>query len=53
MLVIWGYASPDVARSDVIDHPIGAMYDTRTGTVEADMGRYDGKNDEHGAPAEH
>ena len=43
ILVIWGYASPDVANSKVIDHPIGSMYDAGTGKVEHDMGRHDGK----------
>lgn len=41
ILVIWGYISPDVSNSKVLDHPIGSMYDQRTGEVSHDMGRYD------------
>lgn len=39
--VIWGYISPDVSNSQIIDHPIGSMYDVRTGEVAHEMGRYD------------
>ena len=54
ILVIWGYASPDVANSKLIDHPIGSMYDPGTGEVEHDMGRHDKEHaGTNGDAAEH
>jgi cytochrome c oxidase subunit IV len=41
VLVIWGYASPDVSRSKHLDHPIGAMYDNATGKVVDDLADWD------------
>jgi cytochrome c oxidase subunit IV len=41
MGVIWGYVSPDIARSDIVDHPIGSMYDNATGEVVPDLSHWD------------
>ena len=38
ILVIYGFISPDISRSKVLDHPIGAQYDSTTGAIVRDMG---------------
>lgn len=58
MGVIWGYVSPDVAHSNIIDHPIGSMYDNASGDVISDLSHWDpdhGDEEGHadGDPAEH
>jgi cytochrome c oxidase subunit IV len=41
MGVIWGYVSPDISRSQILDHPIGSMYDNATGEVVPDLSHWD------------
>jgi len=43
VLVIWGYVSPDVSKSKILDEPIGSMYDNATGEVVEDMSHWDPK----------
>ena len=55
MMVIWGYVSPDITRSQYIDHPIGSMYDNASGEVVSDLRHWDpvDEGDEHGESGEH
>ena len=53
MFVIWGYVSPDVASSDIIDHPIGSMYDKATGEVHHDLSHWDPPKDAKDEAGEH
>lgn len=59
VLVIWGYVSPDVSKSEILDAPIGSMYDNETGEVVHDLSHWDPKHaGEHaegagGTAAEH
>ena len=46
ILVIYGFTSPDISRSDVLDHPIGAQYDGVTGAIVRDMGVSDAAHDD-------
>ncbi len=50
VLVIWGYVSPDISKSKIIDHPIGSQYDNATGAVVEDMSHWDPK-EHHGEGA--
>jgi cytochrome c oxidase subunit IV len=56
VLVIWGYVSPDISNSKIMDHPIGSQYDNESGKVIEDLSHWDPKHggEAHGeAPADH
>src|SRR5262249_51195267 len=56
VLVIWGYVSPDISKSKIIDHPIGSQYDNQSGAVVEDMSHWDPKGHgegTNGGAAEH
>ena len=55
VLVIWGYVSPDISKSKIIDHPIGSQYDNTSGEVIEDLSHWDPKHvaETHGEPANH
>ena len=46
ILAIYGYISPDISHSDIMDHPIGSMYDNESGMVQVDIGAHDGEESE-------
>ena len=53
MCVIWGYVSPDISHSDVIDHPVGSMYDNESGAVVHDLSHWDPVEEEAGEGGDH